>query len=780
VRGEVAGPDRRTPARRPDAEPGGTAGSDVTSDPLARVIAVLLVVAVLGYAASTFLRPDAGHDPWLDGALRLGAHGLAALLVLLRPLRSPVRRRLWTWVAVAVTTRSLGVVLFATWVRPRDPQPSPSIADASWAVTYLALLVAVALLAVERRDRRSVPLVLDGLVAALAVAAVALTVIHPTLEAFVADVGSPLALAVDLAYPLLDVVLLVVTAGVLATGRGPRSPALGLLTAGIVLLAVVDATFLRLTVTSGLLTGGWFSTLSALSLGASALLALAAWAPDRPLDEPSSDVLPRLVAPVTASLICLGVLVVASTAALPSIAVGAATAGLVAAIARTAVTFRLVRSAAEHRRAARTDDLTGAANRRACNEALARALSTRPADGQLALIVLDLDGFREINDTYGHHRGDELLRLIAQRLADAVRDGDLLARIGGDEFAVVMDGVGLDAAEEVADRLRASLRRPSAASVEHLSVEASIGIAVCPEDTTDAAELLRLADLAMYDAKSSGVGVRAYDARRHVTADSQRRTVSELRQGIARGELVVHYQPQVSLATGEVVGVEALVRWQHPREGLLAPSAFLPVAASGGLMRQLTLAVLEDSARQTAVWHAAGTPIKTAVNLSVGTLLDLEFPSHLDGVLEAAGLPPTALTLELTEELFVVDPGRAQRQVSALLDRGIGLWVDDYGTGYSSLGYLRDLEGLAGIKLDRSFVAPIDVDRRARAIVASTIGLASALDLAVVAEGVETVPVRDILADLGCRTAQGYLFARPQPAADLDLGPIAAGRALPT
>jgi diguanylate cyclase len=781
VRGEAAGPERRTPARRPDALTAGSGETAIAPDPLARAIALLLVVAVVGYAASTFLRSEPGYDPLLDGALRLGAHGLAALLVVLRPLRSPMHRRLWTWVAVAVTTRSIGVLAFAIWVRPLDPQPYPSIADAWWAATYLALLIAVALLAVDRRHhRRSVPLVLDGLVAALAVAAVALAVIDPALEAFAAEAGNTLAVAVNLGYPLLDVVLLVVTAGVLAAGRGPRSPAVWVLAAGILLLAVVDVTYLRLTVTSGLTSGGWLSTLSSLSLGASALLAMAAWAPDRPFGEPSSEVLPRLVAPVTASFICLGVLVAASAAALPITAVGAATAGMVAAIARTAVTFRLVRSAAEHRQAARTDDLTGAANRRACNEALERALSARPADGQLALVVLDLDGFREVNDTYGHHHGDELLRLISQRLADAVRDGDLLARIGGDEFAVVMDGVGLEAAEEVADRLRASLRRPLTVGVQHLSVDASVGIAVCPQDASDAAELLRLADLAMYDAKSSGAGIRAYDARRHVTAESLRRTVSELRQGIARGELVVHYQPQVALATGEVVGVESLVRWQHPREGLLAPSVFLPLAESGGLMRQLTLAVLEEAARQTAVWHAAGTPIKTAVNLSVSTLLDLEFPTQLDGVLDAAGLPSGALTLELTEELFVVDPVRAQRQVSALLDRGIGLWVDDYGTGYSSLGYLRDLDGLAGIKLDRSFVSPIDTDHRARAIVASTITLARSLDLEVVAEGVETAPVRDILADLGCRTAQGYLFSRPLPAADLDLGPIAAGRARPT
>jgi diguanylate cyclase len=766
--------DRRA-AARPAAGPG--AGSR-----LVRTIAVSLATVVALYAVTAFLRPSPGFDPWLDGRLRLVGHGLAALLVALRPLRSSVHRALWTWVAIAVVTRSIGVLSFALWVRPLEPRPYPSIADAWWLVTYVALFVAIAILIVDRRRATSLPLVLDGAVAALAVGAVTLAAMWPALDAFARGGGEAAAVVVTLSYPLLDTALLVAIAGVLVTGRGPRSAAIWLLAAGIVALTVVDIVFLQLTVTRSLSFGAWVPPLSALSLAASALFAVAAWAPDRPppAEPDTSAVLPRLLAPVTASLVCLGLLVVATAAAVPTVAVGFATGGLVAAIARTAVTFRLVRSAAEHRRAARTDDLTGAANRRACNETLEQALRGRSHDGELALVMLDLDDFREVNDTYGHHHGDELLQLVSGRLADAVRDGDLLARIGGDEFAVIMDGVGLEPALEVADRLRASLRRPFTVGAQQLSVEASIGIAVCPQDAADASELLRLADLAMYDAKTTGSGPRAYDPRRHVTGDTQRRTASDLRNGITRGELVVHYQPQISLASGEVVGVESLVRWQHPRDGLLAPAAFLPGAESGGLMRQLTLAVLAEAARQTAAWRARGSRITTAVNLSVSTLLDTEFPDHLDEVLSSASLPPTAVTLELTEELFVVDPTRAQRQISALLDRGVELWVDDYGTGYSSLGYLRDLEGLAGIKLDRSFVGQIDVDPRARAIVASTISLAGSLDLGVVAEGVETAAVRDILADLGCRTAQGYLFSRPVPAAELDLSPVAAGRASPT
>lgn len=777
-RQEVDGEERRVDAPSAAAA---TAPVPPAPDHLARILAVLLVVAVVTYALAAPLSGAAAYAPELDGAARLTGHVLAALLAILRPIRRPAHRTFWTWVAAAVTTRTIGVVTFAVWVRPQVPQPSPSISDAWWMVTYVALFVALGVLVADHRRSTSVPLVLDGLVAALAVGAVTLTALWPALEAFVREEGSTSAAAVTLAYPLLDTALLVAAAGVLAAGRGARSVAMWMLTAGIVALTVVDVAFLHLTVTGGLVAGGWISPLSALSLAVSGLFALAAWAPGRrsSAGANSGAVLPRLVAPMAAALLCLAVLVVATTTPLPAVAVGFATGGVVTAIARTAITFRLVRSVAEHRLAARTDDLTGLANRRACNEALHAALATRPEGRELALIICDLDGFREVNDTYGHHRGDEVLQVVARRLGDAVRDGDLLARIGGDEFAVVMDGVGLDGALEVADRLRVSLRRPVHVGTEALGVEASVGIAVCPQDTTDASELLRLADLAMYDAKNTGSGPRAYDPGRHVTADAQRRTVSELRRGIAEGQLVVHYQPQIALDRGEVVAVESLVRWQHPREGLLPPAAFLPIAESGGLMRELTLAVLDEVARQTARWRAAGWYGSSAVNLSVSTLLAPEFPDHLDEVLSAAGLRHDALTLELTEELFVADPVRAQRQISALLGRGVGLWVDDYGTGYSSLGYLRDLEGIAGIKLDRSFVAQIDLDRRARAIVASTIALATALDLEVVAEGVETPAVRDILADLGCRTAQGYLFSRPLPAAELDLTRVVAGRISP-
>jgi len=280
-------------------------------------------------------------------------------------------------------------------------------------------------------------------------------------------------------------------------------------------------------------------------------------------------------------------------------------------------------------------------------------------------------------------------------------------------------------------------------------------------------ELLQHADLAMYEAKTSRSGHARHRRDLPPTDLYRLETADRLREGILDGELTLLYQPQVSLRSGAVVGVEALVRWRHPERGLVLPTGFLPQAESAGLMPMLTHAVLTQAVRQGAAWRIAGRPLTVAVNLSVTNLLDPQFPDQVIGVLADARVPGSALELELTEDLFMADPARARTAVRTLLDAGVSLVIDDYGTGYSSLGYLRDLRDIRGLKLDRSFVTHLDADPRAEAIVESTIGLAHSLGMAVVAEGVETVPVRDRLAAFGCELAQGYLFSRPVPADDI-------------
>jgi EAL domain-containing protein (putative c-di-GMP-specific phosphodiesterase class I) len=271
----------------------------------------------------------------------------------------------------------------------------------------------------------------------------------------------------------------------------------------------------------------------------------------------------------------------------------------------------------------------------------------------------------------------------------------------------------------------------------------------------------------MYEAKATRRGLALFRREQHLEGRVRMETTERLRRAIEDGEMVLHYQPQVALPSGKVIGVEALVRWQHPEAGLVAPGGFLHQAESAGLMPLLTGVVLDKALQQVAAWHAEGTSLTVAVNLSVTNLLDPEFPGRVIAALAARRLPPGTLEFELTEDLFMADPARARDAVAALLGAGVGLVIDDYGTGYSSLGYLRDLQDIRGLKLDRSFVAHLDTEPRSAAIVESTINLAHSLGMHVVAEGVETLQVRDRLVELGCEFAQGYLFARPLPAGEL-------------
>ena len=732
----------------------------------AMLLTLLLAAELAAFAISTIsgVRAQDGFDPLLDGWLQGGAYVTAAVLCALRPVLVPADRRLWTFVAVALALRAAAFVVYLAHVREQEPIPYPSIADAGWLAMCAVLLVGLVDFARTRLRQWTPALVLDAVVGTLAITAVAVALLAETLRMATAPGTPTAAIATNIAYPCADVALLLVILGLLAGFDWAPPRWLWVLGAGVVGFAVLDSVFLY-QVTAGTFRPA--TALSALSVAATCVIALAAWVPaaDRMRDRPQ---LPGLVLPTVFAVTCLVVLVAAAVTDVPLGAVVLATAGLLVAIARTALTFREVRAGAVARREARTDELTGVANRRGFNERLAASVRGRDPARPLSLLSIDLDGFKDVNDSLGHHHGDELLGLVAARMRLGLRADDLLARIGGDEFAVVLDGASTELAIEVTQRLQAALRRPLTLAGRELVPEASVGIATFPEHGRDTTELLRNADLAMYDAKAARTGYRTFRPDHHHTARERIETVERLRRAIAEGEIVLHYQPQVSLATGAVVGYEALARWEHPEAGLLPPDRFLPQAERGGLMPLLSMAVLEQAVGQQARWtQGSRSPPIVAVNLSVTDLLDLEFPGRLADVLARHGVDGSGIVLELTEDLFMADPARGARTIAALRDIGVTIDVDDYGTGYSSLAYLHELRDVRGLKLDRSFVTHMDTDPRARAIVASTIALARSLDLVMIAEGVETEAVREQLAGLGCEIAQGYLFARPCPAAEL-------------
>jgi diguanylate cyclase (GGDEF)-like protein len=430
---------------------------------------------------------------------------------------------------------------------------------------------------------------------------------------------------------------------------------------------------------------------------------------------------------------------------------------------------RLRRQAERNEHLALFDALTDLPNRVQLQLRIEEALAEHGGtSSSVGLVVLDLDRFREVNDTLGHRHGDALIREVADRLA-AQANGALVARLGGDEFAVLLtDVAGEDAAIAAAEHLRAALHSPVDVDGVSLVVDLTAGVSLHPQDAADASAMLQHADVAMYVAKSSHRGVSLYDPATDENSPARLRLLAELARAIDQDQLVLHYQPKCDL-TGTVRGVEALVRWQHPERGLLPPVEFVPVAERTGLIHPLTDFVLDRAVGQAAEWSAQGRPVQVAVNVSTRSLLDPGFADRVLAILATHRTPAQLLGMEITETTIMEDPDRALAVLTRLAGQGVRLAIDDFGTGYSSLAYLKSLP-VHELKIDRSFVAGMVVNPRDQVIVDSTVALGRRLGLEVVAEGVEEEATRAALQHPGCELAQGYLFSRPVPAADVPAG----------
>jgi diguanylate cyclase (GGDEF)-like protein len=429
------------------------------------------------------------------------------------------------------------------------------------------------------------------------------------------------------------------------------------------------------------------------------------------------------------------------------------------------VTRRLRRHAERIHQQAFYDDLTGLPNRPHFRAQVIGVLeAARGNDTQASVLLLDLDRFKEINETLGHPSGDEVVRACADRLRALISEGTMLARLGGDEFAVVAE-VDTVAAATLAEEIRTSLQAPFLVRGIPLVVEASIGIATYPDNGRDVDAMLRTADAAMYVAKGRRLGVAVYDGTLEESTMDALQLVSELRPALERRELILHFQPQIAVESGAVTGAEALVRWQHPERGLLQPGAFVPLVERTGASKALSDYVLSEAAAQLRRWRENGFDLSVAVNLTTFDLLDVSLPGKISDLLGAAGLPPERLELEITESLIMSDPQRVREVVELLKEIGVRLAIDDFGTGYSSLSYLKTLP-VDVIKIDRSFVMAMGANESDAAIVRSTIDLAHNLDLRVVAEGVEDGQTLDELARFECDFAQGYFISRPCGASD--------------
>ncbi len=427
------------------------------------------------------------------------------------------------------------------------------------------------------------------------------------------------------------------------------------------------------------------------------------------------------------------------------------------AVYKTASTSRANQRQALH------DALTDLPNRVLLHQRVESALDeARRESSGVALFLLDLDRFKEVNDTLGHPAGDALLEVVARRLLSAVRPGDTVARLGGDEFGVLLPEIEQPTdAIEVAGRIRTALAEPFRLDGVLMDVDVSIGIAISPQHGEDVEVLMRRADVAMYVAKGEQTGIELYDVARDPNSAARLGTVTALREVLEHGGLELHYQPKVNLDDGSVVGTEALVRWRHAERGLIPPDEFVPLAERTGLVHKLTQWVIRAALDQVSEWWELGIQVPVAVNVSMRDLQETDLAGFVVAELDARGLPPSALVLEVTESVLVQDPGRAVGMLRELADIGVTSSLDDFGTGYSSLLLLEQLP-VAEIKIDRSFVRALD-NQGDPSMVRSIVGFAHGLGLSVVAEGVETSLSWKVLREMGCDVAQGYRVAHPMP-----------------
>jgi diguanylate cyclase len=733
---------------------------------------IWIVYGVMGVLlAAYFAREVVGADRYsslIDGWMVAGFELVASGLCLARGLVRRPGRAVALVLGVGLLCWSAGDVAITIEALGGATPSAPSPADALYLTFFPLAYVAVVLMMRGGTRRLATPSWLDGAVAGLGAAAICAAFAFPSLRRLAG--GGSLSVATNLAYPIGDLLLLFLVVGGTAMLSGRRRGPWLLLATGVAINVVGD--------TSNLLASslGHVGTLvNAAAWPTSILLmSMAVWlgaghASPFALQKPTGFLLPALAAAAG-----LAILVVGTVHHTDGVAIGLATATLVVVGVRLALSARGMRTLTRKRyHQSVTDDLTGLGNRRY----LFQILDAFFADGsgapmrgrRLAFLFIDLNRFKELNDAFGHPAGDAILKQLGGRLKASLRESDELIRFGGDEFAVVLMDADAEYATTIARHLTESLREPFALEAVSSRISASIGIAHAPSDASDSAELMARADVAMYRAKSNGLPFVVFEHERDFEGDGNRlRLAEELRLAIERAELVLHYQPQLDLRSDEIPTVEALVRWAHPRLGLLHPLSFLPVAEEAGLMGLLTRWILAAALTQCAAWRDAGRRITVSVNISASSLLDAGFIDLVRAQLERCDLPADALILEITETSLITEFERSRRVIAELRDLGLVVSIDDFGAGFTSLAFLGSL-AVGELKLDRTFITRLATGKREREVqlVRATIDLGHALGLRVVAEGVEDYATLALLSRCGCDLVQGYFIDVPQPADEL-------------
>lgn len=698
------------------------------------------------------------------------------------------RRCSWRAMTVGLTGWVVGSLIWAYYgvIRNIAP-PFPSLADLAYFVLPICVCAAWATQASTSKLTRLRPL-LDAIVIAAALFLVSWVAILRTV--FAASHASTFELTVAVAFPVSDVI--VITLAVLVASSAPvgHRRTVGLVAAGMTVTALADSTHLYLRAhglpSNSAMFIGWAT--GALLITAAALISSRTPGAIAVAERPPSRLgisLPYI--PLLAA-VGAGFLYMWPIHQTRPVIIAAAVLVTVAAVRQLIALIDNRRLFAAVAAQALRDPLTGLANRLLFTDRLHHAMGLRHRDGRaVAILTLDLDDFKLVNDHLGHPSGDALLRAIAVRLMDTVPDGDNVARLGGDEFAILIEG-GDELPEAIAQRVAEAFDDPFVLDGEELFMHPSIGLATAPDPEAEdisADELFKRADVAMYAAKRTGVGgVQSFDpemrldrvelpeslsdtGKRRRASVAGIRLLGQLRRSIDNGELTLAYQPKVSLTTGGIVGVEALLRWPHPELGMLMPGEFLPLVRQNGLIGAVTDLVLDQAARDAAQWYAAGScEVPVSINLFAPSLNDTTLPDRIAAVLSGYRLPAGSLMIELTEHFLLSSSRRAAKVIERLRASGVGVSIDDFGTGYATMSYLRDLT-IDELKLDQQFVAQILDSPRTAAIVCSVIGLTHALGITSVAEGVEDAATAQRLREFGCEVGQGHYFAEPMFAREL-------------
>ena len=683
---------------------------------------------------------------------------VVALFFSLQLARLIVSAFAWPSSRPALMALGLGLALWAlgSTLLTADQHASTTEFPAPGELLFLASYIGFAaflVLDTTHRSGRALIAWLDAAIVCGGAAAVAGAILMTPFARVFPEGGLPLLIA--LIFPLIDLMLAVVVLGQWALSARTFSRRTVQLIAGFVLMAVADSSLV-------LNLGGdtyTFSTALTVAWGLAIGLIVSAACVERTPIATMSRRLPIgfLVASFAAAL----VLLLARPTGLLGLALALPAAVTVLATgARLIMSLRESQALAEAFHLAQTDDLTGLPNRRAVLRKLDAGIQ---GEQPLGLMLLDLDGFKEVNDTLGHSAGDTLLELVALRMREALPAEIELARVGGDEFAIIVPSDDPLELMERGQEIRRTLLAPARVEGLELGMHASLGITVRQDGDARAADLLRRADIAMYEAKVQRSGVQLYDAQHDEFSRQRLQMGEELRRALQRGQVVAWYQPKVDASSMEVVGLEALVRWVHPERGTVSPMEFLPVARRAGLMQDLSEVVARHVVDDALRWRRNGLALDIALNVAPPELLGGILLPRLYKDIADARLPDRSITIEVTEDTFLTDPARAREVLRELQAHGLSVSIDDYGTGFSSLAYLRDLP-VDELKMDRSFISTIGSDDRSRLIVMSTVDMAHALDLKVVAEGVEDAAISQLAVSLGVDILQGYNISKPMAA----------------